>query len=53
MAERVIAGRAIVPGDAEGVALVTSEALSFWGGFDFNTGTIICALRGTITMNRH
>ena len=40
---RVIAGRAIVPGDAEGVALVTSEALSFWGGFDFNTGTIIDA----------
>jgi predicted aconitase with swiveling domain len=43
MAERVIAGRAIVPGEAEGVALVTSEALSFWGGFDFNTGTIIDA----------
>jgi len=43
MAARVIAGRAIVPGDAEGVALVTSEALSFWGGFDFNTGTIIDA----------
>ena len=40
---RVIAGRAIVPGEAEGVALVTSEALSFWGGFDFNTGTIIDA----------
>jgi len=40
---RVIAGRAIVPGDAEGVALVTREALSFWGGFDFNTGTIIDA----------
>jgi predicted aconitase with swiveling domain len=43
MAERVIAGRAIVPGDAEGVALVTSEALSFWGGFDFKTGAIIDA----------
>ena len=43
MAERVIVGRAIVPGDAEGVALVTSEALSFWGGFDFTTGTIIDA----------
>ena len=43
MGERVIAGRAIVPGEAAGVALVTSEALSFWGGFDFNTGTIIDA----------
>lgn len=38
-----MAGRAIVPGDCEGVALVTSEPLSFWGGYDFNTGTIIDA----------
>ena len=43
MAERVIAGRAIVAGEAEGLALVTNEALSFWGGYDFNTGTIIDA----------
>ena len=43
MAERVIAGRAIVSGEAEGFALVTSEALSFWGGYDFHTGTIIDA----------
>jgi predicted aconitase with swiveling domain len=43
MAERVIAGRAIVPGEAEGIALVTSDALSFWGGYDFTTGTIIDA----------
>ena len=41
MAERVIAGRSIVEGEAEGEALVTSEALSFWGGYDFHTGTII------------
>jgi predicted aconitase with swiveling domain len=34
-------GRAIVPGDAEGDALVTGEPLSFWGGFDFRTGDII------------
>ncbi|HEY2905424.1 MAG TPA: DUF126 domain-containing protein [Vicinamibacterales bacterium] len=34
-------GRPIVPGDAEGDALVTSEPLSFWGGFDFRTGDII------------
>jgi predicted aconitase with swiveling domain len=43
MADRVIAGRAIVAGEAEGLALVTTEALSFWGGYDFNTGTIIDA----------
>ena len=41
MAERVIAGRAIVAGDAEGEALVTRDALSFWGGYDFQTGEII------------
>ena len=41
MADRVIAGRAVVEGEAEGVALVTSEALSFWGGYDFHTGDII------------
>ena len=38
---RVIAGRPIVAGVADGEALVTSEPLSFWGGFDFQTGTII------------
>ena len=43
MAERVIAGRAIVAGAADGLALVTSEALSFWGGYDFHTGPIIDA----------
>ena len=41
MAERVIAGRAIVGGDAEGEALVTHDPLSFWGGYDFTTGEII------------
>jgi len=34
-------GRAIVPGEAAGEALVTNEALSFWGGYDFVTGEII------------
>lgn len=38
---RVVTGRAIVAGAAEGEALVSSEPLSFWGGFDFQTGTII------------
>ncbi len=41
MAERVIAGDPIVAGEAAGPALVTSEALSFWGGYDFHSGTII------------
>src|SRR5437764_11758432 len=41
MAERLIAGRPVVAGEAAGPALVTSEALSFWGGYDFHTGTII------------
>jgi predicted aconitase with swiveling domain len=41
VAARVIVGRAIVDGAAEGDALVTHDALSFWGGYDFHTGEII------------
>ena len=41
MAERVIAGRVIVAGEATGEALVTREPLSFWGGYDFHSGVII------------
>jgi predicted aconitase with swiveling domain len=41
MADRLIAGRAVIEGEATGEALVTSEALSFWGGYDFHTGEII------------
>lgn len=37
----MIAGRAIVDGATEGEALVTHDALSFWGGYDFKTGEII------------
>jgi len=37
----VIAGRPIVAGTARGEALVTREPLSFWGGYDFQTGEII------------
>jgi predicted aconitase with swiveling domain len=36
-----IAGQPIVPGVAEGEALVTTAALSFWGGYDFHSGEII------------
>lgn len=41
MAERIIAGRVLVAGEASGDALVTQDALSFWGGYDFHTGEII------------
>ncbi len=37
----MITGRAVVAGTAAGAALVTTEPLSFWGGYDFATGTII------------
>ena len=41
MGNRLIAGRPVVAGAATGEALVTAEALSFWGGYDFRTGEII------------
>src|SRR5262249_34890755 len=41
VARVVIDGRAIVEGTAEGEVLVSHTPLSFWGGFDFHTGTII------------
>ena len=34
-------GRAVIPGGAEGEALVSDEPLSFWGGYDYRTGEII------------
>lgn len=37
----ILNGRVIVAGQAEGEVLVTDEPLSFWGGYDFATGTII------------
>ena len=41
MAELTLKGRAIIPGEARGVALVGNEPLSFWGGYDWKTGEII------------
>jgi hypothetical protein len=38
---RVIKGKPIVSGEASGLALVSNEPLSFWGGYDQNTGEII------------
>jgi uncharacterized protein len=34
-------GKVIIPGAAEGTALVSNEPLSFWGGYDWKTGEII------------
>ena len=39
--ERVLTARALVPGFAKGGALVSKEALSFWGGLCPRTGEII------------
>jgi predicted aconitase with swiveling domain len=38
---RRLHGRALVPGTATGIALVSDEPLSFWGGYDQRTGEII------------
>lgn len=37
----MIEGKALVAGEAKGLALVTNEPLSFWGGYDQWTGEII------------
>jgi predicted aconitase with swiveling domain len=37
----MIQGRPLVPGAAQGEALVSSEPLSFWGGYDQHSGEII------------
>lgn len=37
----VLRGRAVIPGRAKGVSLVSAEPLSFWGGYDYQTGKII------------
>jgi uncharacterized protein len=36
-------GRTLVPGEAEGPALVLDEPISFWGGLDPETGRVIDA----------
>ena len=37
---QLIQGRPVVPGAAEGLALVTDVPLSFWGGYDHRNGEI-------------
>lgn len=39
--ERVVTGKPVIPGSAQGVALVSKEPLSFWGGLSSSTGEII------------
>jgi len=36
----VIKGKVVIPGRAQGQALVSEEPLSFWGGYDWQTGEI-------------
>jgi len=36
----VMQGKVVIPGQARGVALVSDEPLSFWGGYDWQTGEI-------------
>jgi predicted aconitase with swiveling domain len=39
--DRILIGRAVVAGSAEGAALVSREPISFWGGLSPSTGEII------------
>jgi predicted aconitase with swiveling domain len=39
--ERILKGKAVVPGRARGTALVSSQPLSLWGGVNPDTGEII------------
>ena len=38
---KILTGKPVVPGSAEGAALVSKEPLSFWGGLSPRTGEII------------
>jgi predicted aconitase with swiveling domain len=40
MAERVLIGKPVVVGTAQGIALVSKQSISFWGGVDPRTGEI-------------
>jgi predicted aconitase with swiveling domain len=48
-------GKVVIAGQARGVALVSKEPLSFWGGYDWKTGEIIDrrhALSGAIAKDK-
>jgi predicted aconitase with swiveling domain len=40
MGKLTIIGKPFIPGSASGIALVSHEPLSFWGGYDWKTGEI-------------
>ena len=55
MADITLQGKVIIRGEAHGVALVSHEPLSFWGGYDWKTGEIIDrrhALSGSIAKDK-
>ena len=41
MDELTMQGKPFIAGSANGIALVSKEPLSFWGGYDWKTGEII------------
>jgi predicted aconitase with swiveling domain len=41
MEKLILHGQAIISGTARGAALVSSEPISFWGGYDYKSGEII------------
>jgi predicted aconitase with swiveling domain len=41
MDQLIMQGKPFIPGSASGLALVSHEPLSFWGGYDWKTGEII------------
>jgi uncharacterized protein len=41
MDEITLQGKIVIHGEARGIALVSLEPLSFWGGYDWQTGEII------------
>ena len=40
MDKLIIMGKPVISGSAKGVGLVSSEPLSFWGGYDWKSGEI-------------
>ena len=55
MAELMFQAKVIIAGEARGAALVSREPLSFWGGYDWQTGEIIDRrhmLSGAIAKNK-
>ena len=41
MGKLILSGKPFIAGSAKGIALVSREPLSFWGGYDWKTGEII------------